>query len=461
MSDPLAAAKISQQDYRWTNKLQTKAYKFPKSQNEEDRKIVAKLFVGDWIGIKTRGNEETEVKFRGGTGYIPNESFGTERTLEIYFIDVGQGDSILIQTPDDKRILIDGGKNNNAYSFIKWKYRLKEYTKDFEAIILTHGDNDHLTGLFPLLDDPNVLVRRIYHNGLATRKQTPTYGIEEKTGKTTKLVELYNDTDELIPIQEKLTSTFQKWITTVSNAKKRAADNNINLQCVRADQNTQPLILDGPKPLKITFLNPINVGTTSAPKLLDFGSDSETINGNSVAIRIEYGKAKILLCGDINEKSEKIFLQHTNVAAPLAHVFKANHHGSQHFTTDFLKAIQPWITIVSSGDAPDYGHPRANLLGSLGHYAPTIIEELLLFSTEVAATFKEVKIDSQKKGYQLYEKTTHGLINIRTNGEWIAAGRVYNVRKQTKDGKPTKSLWDWEKYAFNLKNAKPLTDNLL
>jgi hypothetical protein len=50
---------------------------------------------------------------------------------------------------------------------------------------------------------------------------------------------------------------------------------------------------------------------------------------------------------------------------------------------------------------------------------------------------------------------------VRTNGKRIAAGRVYNVKKKTKNGKPAKSVWDWEKYAFNLENAKPLTNDLI
>lgn len=461
MSDPLEKAKARQKNYRWTNKLLTLAYNLPETNPTGEKKIVAKLFAGDWVEVLGEEGKEANVKFRGGAGYIPKESVGTERTLEIYFIDVGQGDSILIQTADDKRILIDGGKNTGAYSFIKWKYRLEEYTKDFEAIILTHGDQDHCVGLFSILNDEHVLVKRIYHNGIAERKKKPTQGKEQEFDKKLMLVELYNDIEDLTPIQNDLTPTFKSWFDAVSKAKENAAKNNIDLKCIRADQNTEPITLDGDKPLKVTFLNPINFGTKDAPRLMDFGSDGETINGNSVAVLIEYGKAKILLCGDMNEKAEKTFLQHTNIAAPMAQVFKANHHGSQHFTTDFLKAVQPWISVVSSGDDPDYGHPRAVLLGSLGHYAPNAIEEPLLFSTEVAATFKPVTVKSGDKGYQLYEKTTHGLINVRTNGEWIAAGRVYNVQKKTKDGKPAKSLWDWEKYAFNLKNAKPLTDDLL
>ena len=460
LSELLRNAKNRQRNYRWINKLVTTAYDFSKESGKK-RKRRANLFVGEWTELLGTAGQEAEVKFRGGKGFVPIDSIGSERTLEIYFIDVGQGDSILIQTADDKRILIDGGKNDGAYSFIKWKYRLEEYFKDFEAVILTHGDEDHCAGLFPLLNDEHVLVKKIFHNGIAKYTKDPILGKEEKINKKTMLVELYDDIDDLIPKKDDLTPTFKKWLNAVLKAKERAKKNNITFKCERADQNTKSIIIDGDKPLKVSFINPINLGSKKSPKLTDFGSDSATINGNSVAVLIEYGKAKILLCGDMNEPAEKLFLQHCKVATPIAHVFKANHHGSQDFSSEFLKTVQPWISVVSSGDDPDYGHPRAILLGSLGRYSPNSVEKPLLFLTEVAATFKQVDVKSLDTGYQLYEKTNHGLINIRTNGEWLAAGRVYNVRKITKEGKYSKSLWDWEKYALDLKNAKQLTNDLV
>ena len=57
--------------------------------------------------------------------------------LEVFFIDVGAGDAILIQTPDDRRVLVDGGQTEDAYEFIRNKYRLdkRDHYVDFEAII--------------------------------------------------------------------------------------------------------------------------------------------------------------------------------------------------------------------------------------------------------------------------------------------------------------------------------------
>ena len=93
-----------------------------------------------------------------------------------------------------------------------------------------------------------------------------------------------------------------------------------------------------------------------------------------------------------------------------AHIFKANHHGSQDFSIEFLKAVSPSITVVSSGDQPDYGHPRGILLGSIGKYAPVNVERPILFCTEVASTFKPIKIkqseeESKKKMPNVYEKS--------------------------------------------------------
>jgi beta-lactamase superfamily II metal-dependent hydrolase len=459
----LKIAKDAQKNYRWTKKLVTTAYDIPIDEKKKGkrRQIMSNLFVGDWTRLIEPVGQESKIRFRGGEGYVPSDSLGKERILEIYFIDVGQGDSILIQTADDKRILIDGGRDKSAYNFIKWKYNLRRYHKDFDAVIMTHGDLDHTGGLFPLLNDDHVLVRAIYHNGIAKRRKRPVLGKEKKVNRKKMLVELYGDIDDLKSKVGELTKTYRAWVEAVLKAKDRALRNNIDFKCIRADQNTKPLVIGKKKPLKINFLNPINLGSKNSPKLMKFGRPSETINGNSVAVLLEYGKARVLLCGDMNEKAERQFLDHCKQETPIAHVFKANHHGSQNFTTEFLRVIQPWLTVVSSGDQPDYGHPSASLLGSLGHYSPNVVEKPLLFSTEIAATFKCADSNSEKTGFQLYEKVNHGLVNVRTNGKWLAAGRVFNKRKGKGKGRYAKSLWDWERYAFNLKNGNPLTDNLL
>jgi len=469
-TDLLARAKEARKNYRWTQRLITKVHSDARSNYQQQREIVANLFVGEWTKYLEDVGEEVHIRFRGGEGYVPREDIGNKRVLEIYFIDVGQGDSIIIQTADDKRVLIDGGMDKSAHSFLQWKYNLKKYHIVFDAVIMTHGDADHAGGLISILKDNHVLVKAIYHNGI-TKRQDNSLGEIASSQEGDVLVDLYDDIEDLKPQYSELKPLYQEWVDAVTKAKRRAERHKLDFKCVRADQNTERISIGGEEGLQIRFLGPINLGDEKSPRLKKFGDRwfvGKTLNGNSVSVLLEYGQARILLCGDMNEPAEKFFLRHwgeksTREKALQAHVFKANHHGSKDFSSSFLSAVKPWVTVVSSGDFPDYGHPRACLLGSLGHYAPQEIDKPLLFSTEIAATFVPIP-ESQlgETGRHVYEKNIHGMIHVRTDGNWLAAGRVYGrTQKKRRRGRLRRSIWKWEAYAFNLANGRPLGNELL
>ena len=457
-SNPLEVAKEAEEEYCWIKPLFSNVYNNPSGQK---KKVVAHLLVGSWVKklgppVGTK-NPEVNIEFNGGKGWIADKELCNERLLHIYFLDVRQGDSILVETPESKRILIDGGKNGSALSFLRWKYHLDSYKKDFEAIILTHGDQDHSEGLIKILKHPSVIVKRIYHNGIA--KRTDGLGKIESKPEGDMLVDLYDDIDDLDPVYNQLTNLYKRWVDSVKTARRRAKKHKVNLEVKRADQNLGKIKIDKANGLEIEFLNPINLGSPASPKLMSFGDEGITINGNSVSVVLKYKKAKILLCGDLNRPAEKLLLDNTRKKSLKSHVFKANHHGSEDFTPDFLKAATPWISVVSSGDQPDYGHPRANLLGSLGHYSPRKIAKPLVFSTELSATFRKIpESERTKKDVpHLYEKINLGIIHVRTNGRWIAAGRTYD-REKVKTA-PSSFRFKWEAYAFNLRNARALKND--
>lgn len=79
---------------------------------------------------------------------------GKNNYLSIHTIDVGQGDSILIQTPSSKNILIDGGDDNSHH--IISSYLKKHNVKNIDYIIATHFDSDHIGGLDNIIDKFNV-----------------------------------------------------------------------------------------------------------------------------------------------------------------------------------------------------------------------------------------------------------------------------------------------------------------
>lgn len=79
---------------------------------------------------------------------------GKNNYLSIHTIDVGQGDSILIQTPSSKNILIDGGDDNSHH--IISSYLKKQNVENIDYIIATHFDSDHIGGLDNIIDKFNV-----------------------------------------------------------------------------------------------------------------------------------------------------------------------------------------------------------------------------------------------------------------------------------------------------------------
>lgn len=92
------------------------------------------------------GNRETAFITTGPD--IPTTS-GTEKTeeklLKVYFIDVGQGDSIFVQFPDQRAMLIDAGESDYSQAVIKTIRETKEDTLDF--VIATHPHSDHIGGM--------------------------------------------------------------------------------------------------------------------------------------------------------------------------------------------------------------------------------------------------------------------------------------------------------------------------
>src|SRR4030042_60836 len=139
-----------------------------KSTTGGSREMV--LIFGDEVEvIGATVNGRVPVQFRRGKGYISEKHLGDKPALELYFIDVGQGDSTFIVTPNRKTILIDGGINKRAFGFLAWKYRFDKDGPpiDIDLMVLSNADGDHIEGLIPIIHHPRINVRKIIHNGIA------------------------------------------------------------------------------------------------------------------------------------------------------------------------------------------------------------------------------------------------------------------------------------------------------
>ncbi len=461
---------MSKKDWKFTNQPITIVYNYTKEyhkQNEDalpDRKIVARLLLGEWIkplkdddGNFIEAEEQSYVAFRGGIGWIPTYAIDDKRVLEIYFLDVGQGDAILIQTPKDNRFLIDGGptldEGNLAHEFLKWKYNLKGNKIDFDAVIMSHADRDHAYGLLPILSDEKIKVKNFYHNGIARfrggRKDGKIIGEKPK-----RLVEIYDNVLDLD--YDEVSDDYQLLYT----ALEKARENNDEITIEHLDNNSPSVKLRG-DPLELDVLGPIDIGQGDRIEYDATGGAGKMRNGNSVSLMVKYGKCRILLCGDLNKSHEKKFIKFHHDVHLESHVFKANHHGSQDVSTEFLERVQPWITVISSGDVPDHAHPKAELLGILGKHASEKVKRPVIFATEILRTYHPIPSEDliegekRKKEYSLYERALDGVVHIRTDGEQLVVGRVYGDPtltsvKEDSTRRRNQNAYKWEYYSYDL-----------
>ena len=234
------------------------------------------------------------------------------KDLRIYFIDVGQGDSTLIVTPQNKRILIDSGGslNYDVGNEILLPYLLNRGIKRIDYIIISHFDTDHVGGLLEIIK-------------------------ELKVGKI------------IISKQAENSKNFQEFIKIVK-------EKNINVIIVGAS-DARPQILQIEKDIYFDILWPID------SKLIAENS----LNNNSIVCKLHYKKISMLFTGDIEEVAERGILKEyeNNLSILNSTILKTAHHGSKTSSTqEFLKAVSPKIALIGVGKNNKFGHPSGEVI---------------------------------------------------------------------------------------------------
>lgn len=383
------------------------------------------LLWGDKVKIDENDNRNNLVrcKARGYEGYISPTDLGDESLLEIYVIDVGQGDGILIKCPDPNKrkrgrhILIDGGymrdkqpHKKNAADFVDWKF-YEDYGTDkilIDDMIISHCDADHYGGLWDLvnedaearkeIDCEEVEVKNLYHAGVSWWKTGPRARRSLGRKVNGKLVDILTDRAS---IEENLDSSKYPHIQGeygdfLQTFLKYQPDANISF--IGYDENSDselylPGYGKGESDVSIEVLGPIYSKEDGSLEIKDLGSNSFNSNGNSIVLSLCYKRFKMLLTGDLNKKSQELLMSKHHPSKFISDVTKACHHGSHDVSFKFLQMINAAATIISSGDNEKHAHPRANLLSmsALSGYRvdgdDTIISPLI-FSTEIARSVR-------------------------------------------------------------------------
>lgn len=222
--------------------------------------------------------------------------------LRVQIIDVGQGDSILVEC-GGKSLLIDAGDNGSEQKIIN-VLRSRGVQK-LNYIIATHPHADHIGAMPEVINE---------------------FGAE--------LLIMPKIPDNLIPTS----ATF----SALLDAMEKNCDKNVYSSVGKVYQ----------------------LGGASFEILGPISQNSEDLNENSVVIRLDYGENSFLLTGDASGYEENEILN--SGADISCDVLKVGHHGSSTSSSaKFLKKVMPGISVISCGANNRYGHPNANTVKRL------------------------------------------------------------------------------------------------
>lgn len=298
----------------------------------------------------------------GGGGTPPTVLAPGDGELQVHFMDVGQGDSILILFPDGKDMLIDCGNKSTGYDFDVTADYLENYLPDgkLDYLMLTHSDEDHveyMSDILELYEVSNIFMPDI---------------LAEPSGTSAAAEELRDEIDALDP--EKL-AMFDDEGTITTQVYARffvAALSEPNCEIVLnvdPDEDTNSIVItDGTKLSDGTYDGATYMLTFYCPTEEYYAttdlSDAMDLNAVSPVGILEYNDVRIVLTGDSNEINEPIVAERLgNIDCD---VLKVAHHGSESSSLDvFLDAVDCEFAVISCGEGNNHDHPRQEALDRL------------------------------------------------------------------------------------------------
>lgn len=227
--------------------------------------------------------------------------------LRIFFIDVGQGDSTLIITPDKKTVLIDGGGSDSfdVGEKVLLPYLLDRRILKIDYVLISHFDTDHCGGILTIME--KVKVKNI-----------------------------------IISEQAEHSENYER-------SKKLMIHKKIRL-------------------IEVKKGDKIKIGRYSEFKILFPTSrllSENPLNNNSIVAQFNYNNFKMLFTGDIEKLAEQQILK-AEKAEIRADILKVAHHGSKTSSIpEFIKAVKPKIALIGVGKNNTFGHPNKQTIKNL------------------------------------------------------------------------------------------------
>jgi beta-lactamase superfamily II metal-dependent hydrolase len=355
----------------------------------------ADLLWGDLVQITGRRGAVCTARARGMHGTIAADRLQSEPLLELYFIDVGQGDGVLVRFPSGRHMLIDGGlprsnqmTGKNAADFVDWKFfhDYGHYAIHLDAMVASHCDYDHYGGLWdlvclkpadnPELDCIDVRIDEFYHAGLSRWERRvgadPPHRDDLGPNVGGWFVRLLGDRAdaEAAVVNGAADELGGYWKAFI--ADMLALNPNMTVTRLGVPRGTLqeggllPRVWENEPAVSIHVLAPVTALVDGREALKDLGDMGQNTNGHSICLRLDYGAARFLLTGDLNKKSMNWLIESygDRMASFGCDVAKACHHGSADVSYRFLEHVKAGATVILSGDAEGHAHPRPEIVGA-------------------------------------------------------------------------------------------------
>ncbi len=254
---------------------------------------------------------------------LPNTGERAEGELRIHFVDVGQGDSTIVELPDGKILLIDGGDGRESTETALLRYLNALHVETIDYLLVTHADTDHCGSLDKVLEYKGVKQAFLpFVKETANEEYASFYAALVKTGCQT---------------------TYSSRSVDLSNTQ-------------------------GAYPYTLSFLYPYTVDVSGN---LDEHTQADD-NASSAIVWLDYNGVSALFTGDApSSVEEKLVWDDKMGLLPAANfteteIVKVAHHGSEDSTSSaFLQYIGAQTAVISCGVDNAYGHPTERVLQSL------------------------------------------------------------------------------------------------